>query len=80
MTCPWCGETLLFDEWVRNKKNNLFGYARCEEGDEFLGRFRQRRNRDGSLTVSRSVYEMSDAWWDEYQDALEKQREKEAEE
>ena len=79
LICPWCGETLVFGEWVRNTKNILFSYARCEEGDEFLGRFRQKRNRDGSLTVSRSVYDMSDALWDDYQDALEKQREQELE-
>ena len=70
MSCPYCEETLRFGAWVKRKKSGFYAYARCGEGDEFLAVFRVRRGRDSAYTVGRSIYEMNDVLWDDYQDAL----------
>ena len=73
MSCPWCGDTLVFGEQIRQSKNVYLRYVQCREGDEFLGRFRFWRNGKGELCISRQVSDMNDVLWDEYQSALEKQ-------
>ncbi len=69
--CPYCGETIRFGDWAA-RGENLLGYARCGEGDEYLCSLRQRRAA-GGLLFSRRVREMSDDLWDLYQEAREKE-------
>ena len=79
LCCPYCGEALLFGEWLRQNRNAFLRYASCGEGDEFLGRFRCGRSENGGLTVGRQVFEMNDVLWEDYQTAVEKNSEREAE-
>ena len=44
-------------------------YGRCSEGDEYLGRYRITRLPDEAVSVRRSICEMTDLLWEEYQDA-----------
>lgn len=73
--CPYCGADAAVGDWVRSSPNTLLGCAVCPEGDEYLLRLKHRRF-PGGTTVSRLVFEMSDDWWEIYQTALERQREK----
>ena len=74
--CPFCGERVALGEQVQASPGFSLRYGCCGEGDEFLARFHHRRLREsGALRVSRSVYEMTDLLWEQYQDALEQAEE-----
>lgn len=70
MRCPYCGETLHFGEWAMKRGGGWYGYARCSEGDEYLCDMKRRHTAGGDSIYSRSVYEMSDDLWDQYQISL----------
>ena len=67
--CPFCGEKIAFGETVFYSEKSFFRYGKCQEGDEFLGRYRINRQHDETLLGKRLIYEMTDLLWDEYQDA-----------
>lgn len=68
ITCPYCGEQVSLTVSPQ-EGNTLFGYGRCNEGDEFLARIQHYRQVDNARKVKRIVYEMSDDLWDTYQQA-----------
>ena len=71
VTCPYCGERVALGGWVLDPRGPYWSSGRCGEGDEFLARYRHRRAGEASnLIVSRTVLEMTDPLWDQYQDAL----------
>lgn len=72
LTCPYCGQSLTLGEWTRKDGNTLLGYARCDEGDEYLAVCRYGRTPEG-IRMGRMVYEMSDDLWDVYQRCVERQ-------
>lgn len=38
--CPCCGQKVMLDNWIRFSKRAAYSYGRCEDGLEFLARFR----------------------------------------
>ena len=68
ITCPYCGEQVSLT-FSPQEGNTLFGYGRCNEGDEFLARIQHYRQEGNARKVKRIVYEMSDDLWDTYQQA-----------
>ena len=70
--CPCCGEEIILDDWVRSSKKAAYSYGRCSDGLEVLARYQMK---DGSekRIVARTVYEMNDVLWDDYQDALDRE-------
>ncbi len=75
MNCPYCGEKIQFGEWERHNANSLFGYSRCSEGDEFLASFRTRRLSKEEWNVGRTVFEMNNVLWDDFQSDIERNAE-----
>jgi len=72
LPCPYCGEQVLFGEWAPESVNSFLSYGCCGEGDEFLARFHhKRKGLPPRVSVRRSVFEMTDALWEHYQDTLE---------
>ena len=67
--CPYCGEAITLDAPVYTARNAYMRYGRCSEGDEYLGRYRITRLPDEAVSVRRSICEMTDLLWEEYQDA-----------
>ena len=70
ITCPYCGERVLFGGWAGPAGPVSLGYGKCSEGDEFLCRLQRKRGPDGTSLCRRVVCEMSDDLWDLYQTAL----------
>ena len=62
ITCPYCGEQVSLT-FSPQEGNTLFGYGRCNEGDEFLARIQHYRQEGNARKVKRIVYEMSDDLW-----------------
>ena len=72
LPCPYCGEHIALGAWVAESASSSLSCGRCGEGGEFLARLRHRRKAlSQALSVSCSIFEMTDALWDTYRDALE---------
>ncbi len=70
--CPYCGETVVLGDRVKQSKRFAISYGCCSEGDEFLARFQKKHRGDSEIVISRTVSTMSDVLWEKYQDALER--------
>ena len=72
VVCPYCGERVPF-ALTAVTGGTLLGYARCKEGDEYFAKIQCFRYAENTCKVKRAVYEMSDDFWDIYQQAKEGQ-------
>ena len=66
-TCPWCGQPLALDPWIRGERCYM-ACGVCPEEDEFLIQLTLTRQRPDAYRARRLVYEMSDDLWDIYMD------------
>ena len=71
VSCPYCAQRVALGDWARQGSSTVLGYGRCQQGDEFCAQLRHTKRRDGTLHVSRRVWEMNDDLWDTYQAAWE---------
>lgn len=70
MACPWCGEALQLEPWIRGERCYMT-CGTCLEEDEFLIQLSLTRQRNDAYRVRRLMYEMSDDLWDMYMDRKE---------
>ncbi|MBR6633259.1 MAG: exonuclease domain-containing protein [Clostridia bacterium] len=59
-TCSECRGRVKCTEFVRQNAGKTLALARCENGEEFLVRFKFIRLADKTIRVKRAVYEMND--------------------
>lgn len=66
--CPWCGETVTGEPWLRMEHDEYISMGRCSEGDEILLTLELTRTSPNRFHPRRIFYEMSDDLWEEYSD------------
>ncbi len=67
--CPWCGAEITAEQWAELDSSNFINYGVCpEEGDEFLLQLVLYKQKSDQYRPSRLLYEMSDDFWEIYQD------------
>lgn len=71
--CPWCGGEITCSGWLQLRSYRFMAEGRCPEGDEFILFLSRRKTASGTFRVTRMLYEMSDDFWDFYNDQLELQ-------
>lgn len=64
--CPWCGETVTGEPWLRQERDEFISMGRCGEGDEILLTMELTRTAPNRFHPRRILYEMSDDLWDAY--------------
>ena len=57
--CPICGAKATCSDIVKQNNEKSIGVGRCENGGEFLVRFKFKKLSDGNYGVSRIIYEMN---------------------
>ena len=57
--CPICGAKATCSDIVKQNNEKSIGVGRCENGGEFLVRFKYKKLSDGNYGVSRIIYEMN---------------------
>ncbi len=58
--CPLCGESGTCSNVVKQNDNKYIGMGRCQNGDEFLARFKFAKRKDQKTDVTRFLYRMTD--------------------
>lgn len=74
--CPWCGETVTAEDWLRVEHDEYISMGRCDEGDEILLTLELTRTAPNRFHPRRIFYEMSDDLWEEYSTRKEAEAEK----
>lgn len=64
--CPWCGEAVTGEPWLRQERDEFISMGRCGEGDEILLTMELTRTAPDRFHPRRILYEMSDDLWDAY--------------
>ena len=64
--CPWCGETVTGEPWLRMERDEFISMGRCGDGDEILLTLELIRTSPTRFHPRRIFYEMSDDLWEEY--------------
>lgn len=64
--CPWCGETVTAESWLRAEHDEYVSMGRCGQEDEILLRLELIRTGPTRFHPRRLFYEMSDDLWEEY--------------
>lgn len=72
-SCPWCGQSVLCDNWVPSYHGPQWGYGMCPDGDEFLIELSVYSPRKDSYCAKRIFFELSDDLWDIYMERKEAQ-------
>lgn len=63
-TCPWCGETVTANSFLRFDREEFAASGQCSEGDEILVTMELTRTAPDKYHPRRILYEMSDDLWD----------------
>lgn len=71
--CPWCGETVTGEPWLRVEHDEFISMGRCSEGDEILLTLELTPTAPNRFHPRRIFYEMSDDLWEEYNERKENQ-------
>ena len=71
--CPWCGETVTAEAWLRAEHDEYISMGRCSQEDEILLRLELTRTGPNRFHPRRLFYEMSDDLWEEYSQRKETQ-------
>lgn len=71
--CPWCGETVTAEAWLRAEHDEYISMGRCSQEDEILLRLELTRTGPSRFHPRRLFYEMSDDLWEEYSQRKETQ-------
>ena len=71
--CPWCGETVTAEAWLRAEHDEYISMGRCSQEDEILLRLELTRTGLSRFHPRRLFYEMSDDLWEEYSQRKETQ-------
>lgn len=74
--CPWCGETVTAESWLRVEHDEYISMGRCSEEDEILLTLELTRTAPNRFHPRRIFYEMSDDLWEEYSTRVEAESEK----
>lgn len=72
-TCPWCGEAVTGEPWLRVEHDEFLSMGRCSEGDEILLTLELTPTAANRYHPRRIFYEMSDDLWEEYNERKEHQ-------
>ena len=72
-SCPWCGEAVTGDPWLRVEHDEFISMGRCSEGDEILLTLELTPTAANRYHPRRIFYEMSDDLWEEYNERKENQ-------
>lgn len=72
-TCPWCGEAVTGEPWLRVEHDEFISMGRCSEGDEILLTLELTPTAANRYHPRRIFYEMSDDLWEEYNERKENQ-------
>lgn len=64
--CPWCGQSVTGEPWLRMERDEFISMGRCQEGDEILLTLELTRTSPTRFHPRRIFYEMSDDLWEEY--------------
>lgn len=72
-TCPWCGEAVTGEPWLRVEHDEFLSMGRCNEGDEILLTLELTPTAANRFHPRRIFYEMSDDLWEEYNERKEHQ-------
>lgn len=65
-TCPWCGETVQAEPWLRLDAEEYISRGACGEEDEILLNLCLTRSAPNRFHPRRILYEMSDDLWELY--------------
>ncbi len=74
--CPWCGEAITAEGWLRMEHDEYISMGRCSEDDEILLTLELTRTAANRFHPRRIFYEMSDDLWEEYSARKEAEAEK----
>ena len=72
-TCPWCGEAVTGEPWLRVEHDEFLSMGQCSEGDEMLLTLELTPTAANRYHPRRIFYEMSDDLWEEYNERKEHQ-------
>ena len=72
-TCPWCGEAVTGEPWLRVEHDEFLSMGQCSEGDEMLLTLELTPTAANRFHPRRIFYEMSDDLWEEYNERKENQ-------
>ena len=72
-TCPWCGEAVTGEPWLRVEHDEFLSMGQCSEGDEILLTLELTPTAANRYHPRRIFYEMSDDLWEEYNERKENQ-------
>lgn len=64
--CPWCGELVTAEAWLRPEREEYLAKGCCSEGDEILLTMELTRTGPTRFHPRRILYEMSDDLWEIY--------------
>lgn len=65
-SCPWCGETVTAEPWLKAEHGEFITMGKCSEGDEILLNLELIRSGANRFHPRRVFYEMSNDLWDIY--------------
>lgn len=65
-SCPWCGEAVQAEPWLRLDHDEYISMGRCSEDDEILLSLELTRTAPNRFHPRRLFYEMSDDLWEKY--------------
>ena len=71
--CPWCGEAVIGEPWLRKEHEEFLSMGRCNQGDELLLTLELTRTGPTRFHPRRILYEMSDDLWEDYSERKETQ-------
>ena len=74
--CPWCGEAITAEGWLRMEHDEYISMGRCSEDDEILLTLELTRTAANRFHPRRIFYEMSNDLWEEYSARKEAEAEK----
>lgn len=69
--CPYCGEIVWGDNWVRKGGTILLSLGQCCDGQEYLIKLKFRPIAEGQVVVKRFVYNLTDALRADYEKCVE---------
>ena len=72
-SCPWCGEAVTGEPWLRVEHDEFLSMGQCSEGDEILLTLELTPTAANRYHPRRIFYEMSDDLWEEYNERKEHQ-------
>ena len=72
-SCPWCGEAVTGEPWLRVEHDEFLSMGQCSEGDEILLTLELTPTAANQYHPRRIFYEMSDDLWEEYNERKENQ-------